>query len=68
VETTDAHTHNSKIEKILDQRIVRKTRRKIYFEYLVKWKDHPTKDVSWVTEDDIQKHGKTVQELMDRSW
>jgi hypothetical protein len=55
------------IEKILDQRIAKKTKRKIYYEYLVKWKDHPTEDVSWITEFDIQKHGKTVQELMDRS-
>jgi hypothetical protein len=48
------------IEKILDQRISRKTKRKIYYEYLVKWKDHPTEDASWITEDDIQKHGKTL--------
>jgi hypothetical protein len=41
------------------------TRRKIYYEYLVKRKDHPTEDVSWLTEIDIQKHGKTVQEIMD---
>jgi len=55
------------IEKILDQRIVKKSRRKTYFEYLVKWKDHPMEDVSWITEVDIQKHGKAVWELMDRS-
>jgi hypothetical protein len=55
------------IEKILDQRIAKKTKRKIYYEYLVKWKDHPIEDASWITEDDIQKHGKTMQELMDRS-
>jgi hypothetical protein len=55
------------IEKILDQRIAKKTRRKIYYEYLVKWKDHPVEDASWITETDIQKHGKTVQDLMDRS-
>ena len=38
-----------------------------YFEYLVKWKGHPTEDASWVNEYDIQKHGKTLQELMDKS-
>jgi hypothetical protein len=55
------------MEKIIDQRIGKKTRRKTYFEYLVKWKDHPTEDASWVTKLDIQKHGKIVQDLMDRS-
>jgi hypothetical protein len=58
---------NPQMEKILDQRIGKKTRRKTYFEYLVKWKGHPEEDASWVSEADIQKHGKTVQELMDRS-
>jgi hypothetical protein len=55
------------MEKILKQRVGRKTRRKMYPEYLVKWKDHPVEDSSWVTEPDILKHGKTVRELMDRS-
>jgi hypothetical protein len=54
------------MEKILDQRIG-KTRRKTYFEYVVKWKYHPAKDASWETEPGIQKHGKIVQELMERS-
>jgi hypothetical protein len=56
----------SQIEKILDQRIVKNTKRKIYYEYLVKWKDHPAEDASWVIEYDIQKHGNSVQEIMDR--
>jgi hypothetical protein len=34
--------------KIIDQRIGKKTRGKIYFEYLVKWKGQPIEDVSWV--------------------
>jgi hypothetical protein len=29
------------MKKILDQRIGKKTMRKTYFEYLVKWKGHP---------------------------
>jgi hypothetical protein len=49
------------------QKLGRKTRRKQYFEYLVKWKNHPVEDASWETEAVIQKHGQTVQELMDRS-
>jgi hypothetical protein len=55
------------MKKVVDQRIGKKTRRKTYFEYLVKWKGHPIEDASWESEADIQKHGKSVQELMNRS-
>jgi hypothetical protein len=55
------------MEHILDRRIGKKTRRKQYFEYLVKWKDHPVEDSSWENEVKIQKHGHTVCELMERS-
>ena len=55
------------MESILDKIIGKKTRRKEYFQYLVKWKNHPVKDASWETEEEIHKHGQTVQELMDRS-
>jgi hypothetical protein len=55
------------MEKIIDQRIGKKTRRKTYLEYLVKWKGHPIEDANWENEADIQKHGKSVQDLMDRS-
>jgi hypothetical protein len=57
----------SQMECILDKRVSKKTRRKEYFEYFVKWKDHPVEDASWENEEEIQKHGQTVQELMDRS-
>jgi hypothetical protein len=53
-------------ERILDKRVSKKTRRKQYFEYLVKWKGHPVEDASWENEAEIRKHGQTVQELMDR--
>jgi hypothetical protein len=53
------------MEKILEQRVGRKTRRKMYLEYLVKWKDRPMEDSCWVTELDILKHGKIVREIMD---
>jgi hypothetical protein len=56
----------AQMECILDKRVGRKTRRKQYFEYLVKWKNHPVEDASWETEAVIQKHGQTVQDLMDR--
>jgi len=50
---------------IIDKRVSRKTRRKEYFEYLVKWKGHPVEDVSWEDEAEIHKHGQTVQNLMN---
>jgi hypothetical protein len=55
------------MEKIVDQRIGKNTRRKTYLEYLVKWKRRPIEYVSWDTEDDVHKHGKSVQEIMDLS-
>jgi hypothetical protein len=55
------------MEKIIDQRISKKTKRKTHLEYPVKWKGHPIEEASWESEVDIQKHGKSVQELMDRS-
>jgi hypothetical protein len=39
----------------------------MHLEYLVKWKDHPMEDSSWVTKPDILKHGKTMQDLMEKS-
>jgi hypothetical protein len=41
------------MEKIIDQRISKKTRRKTRLEYLVKWKGHPIEDASWENEVDI---------------
>jgi hypothetical protein len=55
------------MERIIEQRVGKNTMRKTYIEYLVKWKDHSVEDSSWVIEPDILKHGKIVQELMDRS-
>jgi hypothetical protein len=55
------------MESIIDKRISRKTRRKEYFEYLVKWKGHLVEDDNWEDEETIQKHGQIVKELMNRS-
>jgi hypothetical protein len=38
---------NLQMENIIDQRVGKKTRRKTYFEYLIKWKGHLIEDVSW---------------------
>jgi hypothetical protein len=55
------------MENILDKRVSKRTKRREYFEYLVKWKGHPVEDASWENQAKIQKHGQTVQELMDRA-
>ena len=55
------------MEIIIDERVSKKTRRKEYFEYLVKWKGHPVEDASWEDEATIHRHGQTVKELMNKS-
>ena len=58
---------NPQMESIIDKRVSRKTRRKEYFEYLVKWKGHPVEDASWDDQAAIHRHEQTMQELMKRS-
>jgi hypothetical protein len=41
------------MECILDKRESKRTRRKKYFEYLVKWKNHPVEDANWENEVEI---------------
>jgi hypothetical protein len=41
------------IQNILDHRIAKKTRRNIYYDYLVKWENHLAEYVCWITEIDI---------------
>jgi hypothetical protein len=50
---------NPHMESINDKRVNRRTKRKEYFEYLVKWKGHPVEDSSWEDEAEIQKYGQT---------
>ena len=43
----------NQMKKIVDQRIGKNTKRKTYFEYLVRWKEHPIEDAGWENEVDI---------------
>ena len=45
----------------------RKTRGKEYYEYLIKWKNHPIEDSTWITATMLQKTGIIVEDLMDKS-
>ena len=56
------------IESILDKKILRNTRNKTFFQYLVKWKNHPTKDVPWVTDQEISKYNVHREDLMKNSF
>ena len=38
------------VEKVLDQRVSKSTRGKDYYEYLVKWKNRPLEDASWISQ------------------
>lgn len=52
------------LERILDTKVVKKTRKKTYKEYLVKQSGLPDEDAIWMTEDDTKKHGHSVADLI----
>jgi hypothetical protein len=54
-------------EMILDTKVAKKTRGKEYLEYLVKWKDHPVEESTWMNIAELQKIGCSVEDLMSRS-
>ncbi|XP_059070337.1 uncharacterized protein LOC131860013 [Cryptomeria japonica] len=49
-----------KLESILGTKVIKKTRKKTYNEYLVKWSGLPTKDATWMNEEDIFKHCTSI--------
>eukprot|EP00253_Pinus_taeda_P003712 PITA_03712 len=60
-------TQSHEIEGILSTQVSKKTRRKEYLRYLVKWRDRPMEDSSWLDAAQIQKAGYSVEELMEQS-
>lgn len=53
--------------KIFLVRISKKTRKKDYSEYLVKWKGLLTENAIWMNAAEIQKYDITAEDLMDKS-
>ena len=41
------------VEQILDQRVGKSTRGKYYYEYLVKWKNRPSVDATWISQSEM---------------
>ena len=58
---------NLEDEHILDTRVTKKNTRKEYLEYLVKWKDRPMEDSTWMDETALQKSGHSIANIMSRS-
>ena len=52
---------NLEDEHILDRRVTKKTRKKEYLEYLVKWKYHPTEESTWMDEASLQQADHFVE-------
>ena len=45
------------MERILDSRVKKSTRNKVYQEHLVKWLDTLEAKATWIVESDFKKHG-----------
>jgi hypothetical protein len=58
-------TQPLQVENILDTKVAIKTRRKEYLEYLVKWKNHPIEDYTWMNVADLQKTCYFVEDLIN---
>ena len=47
-------------EKILDTRLDKKNRGIEYLDYLVKWKENPKEDATWMNVEEIEKKGYSI--------
>lgn len=57
-------THPMQLEAILDSREVKRTRRKVNKEHLVKWLGLQNEYVVWMSNEDIAQHGVLVVDLI----
>ncbi|XP_057853100.2 uncharacterized protein LOC131063302 [Cryptomeria japonica] len=53
-----------KFEKIIDEKVLKKTKNKEYKQYLVKWVGQPIEEAIWMDESDILKHGSSLAQLI----
>ena len=52
------------LEKVLDTRVVKKTRKKEHKQYLFKWKGQPDNEAVWMDEQQIQTYCTTLEQLI----
>ena len=60
-------TTKKEVEAILEKIATKKTRGKTYYQYLVKWKEQPVENASWMTATELQKFNADPKTLMDQS-
>ena len=63
----NAYNSPLEIKKIPDTQVAKRTRRKEYLRYLVKWKNRPIEESSWLDAAQIQQAGYSVEALMEQS-
>ena len=56
------------VEVVLEKRVSKRTRRKVYFQYLFKWKGQSVEDASQFTIVELQKYGVSPESLRDVSF
>ena len=57
--------HPLDVEAILDTKVVKSTGKRDYLDYLVKWKERPTGDSTWMSAAELEAIGFTVADLMN---
>ncbi|XP_059076800.1 uncharacterized protein LOC131876047 [Cryptomeria japonica] len=57
-------TQPMQLEAILDSREVKRKRKKVYKEHLIKWLGLPNEDVTCMSEEDITQHRVSVADLI----
>jgi len=53
-------------ETILDTRVAKSTNHKDYLEYLIKWKEHPVEDSTWMSVKEMEAKGFPIVDLLNK--
>ena len=51
------------VEYLLDTKVLKRARRKIYYQYLIKWRNKPVEDATWLIKLDLIKMGLKVEDF-----